>query len=240
MLAKGLQSANIAHKCAALPRLNNANSFSAREAREFHLGSEDVYSKRGVVIMLDDGSFVRPEIVRTDRRLAYKNRWMSVWEDQVIFPDGSVGIYGCVDKPDFALIVPFDGSGFYLVEQFRYPVEGRYWEFPQGSLESAPDLDVHEVAKQELREETGLSAKSLEVVGKLYEAYGFSNQGFSVFLATELTQRKSNPEVSEMGMTCRRFEPNEVWDLIRDGRLKDAPSIAALALVSRHLGITAI
>lgn len=39
--------------------------------------------------MSDGGGFVSPEIVRTDRRIAYKNRWMNVWGDQVVFPDGS-------------------------------------------------------------------------------------------------------------------------------------------------------
>ena len=161
---------------------------------------------------------------------------MTVWEDQVRFPDGSAGIYGCVDKPDFALIVPFDGSGFYLVEQYRYPVEGRYWEFPQGSMESSPEADVLDVAKAELSEETGLAAESFEVIGNLYEAYGFSNQGFTIFLATALTIGKASPEISEMGMVMRRFELDEIWNLIREGKIKDAPSIAALALVSEHLG----
>ena len=192
---------------------------------------------RGAGIMSGDESLVRSEIVRTDRRMVYRNRWMTVWEDQVAFPDGSSGIYGCVDKSDFALIVPFDGSGFYLVEQYRYPVDSRYWEFPQGSIESAPEMDVLEVAKQELKEETGLAAESFEVLGKLYEAYGFSNQGFTVFLATELRRGKSSPEISETGMAWRRFELVEVWDLIRDGRMKDAPSIAALALASRRLNM---
>ena len=185
--------------------------------------------------MPGDEGLARPEIVRTDRKMVYRNRWMTVWEDQVVFPDGSSGIYGCVDKSDFALIVPFDGSGFYLVEQYRYPVDGRYWEFPQGSLESAPDANALEVSKQELREEAGLAAESFEVLGNLYEAYGFSNQGFTVFLATALSLGQSSPEVSELGMTWRRFEPEEVWDLIRDGKMKDAPSIAALALVTRRL-----
>ena len=109
---------------------------------------------------------------------------------------------------------------------------------PQGSLENAPDTDLLEVANQELREETGIKAKSPEVQGKLYEASGFSNQGFTVFRATDLTHRKSSPEISEMGMVCHRFQLEEVWNLIKDGRLKVAPSIPALALVTRHLKIT--
>ena len=181
---------------------------------------------------------MQSEIKRTDRQLVYKNRWMTVWEDQVLFQDGSEGIYGVVDKPDFSLIVPWDGLGFYLVEQYRYPVRGRYWEFPQGSLESSPDIDVLEVARIELKEETGLIAESFEILGKLFEAYGFSNQGFTVFLATQLTLGLSNLEVSEMGMVYRRFELEEIWNLIDCGLMRDAPSIAALALVSRHLAQT--
>lgn len=181
---------------------------------------------------------MQSEIERIDRQLVYKNRWMTVWEDQVLFQDGSPGIYGVVDKPDFSLIVPWDGLGFYLVEQYRYPVSGRYWEFPQGSLESSPAIDVLEVARTELKEETGLIAESFEILGKLFEAYGFSNQGFTVFLATQLTLGQSNLEVSEMGMVCRRFELEEIWNLIDCGLMRDAPSIAALALVSRHLAQT--
>lgn len=175
------------------------------------------------------------EVERIDRHLAYRNRWMTVWEDQVRFQNGSEGIYGVVDKPDFSLVVPWDGVGFYLVEQYRYPVGGRYWEFPQGSLESSPDLDMLEVARAELREETGLVAESFKVLGKLFEAYGFSNQGFTVFLASDLTQGRSNLEVSEMGMVCRRFELEEMWSLIENGLMRDAPSIAAISLMSRHL-----
>ena len=66
-------------------------------------------------------------------REVYRNPWMSVREDQVVREDGSSGTYGVVDKPDFALVIPQDQDGFWLVEQFRYPVGRRAWEFPQGS-----------------------------------------------------------------------------------------------------------
>jgi hypothetical protein len=43
----------------------------------------------------------------------------------------------------------------YLVEQLRYPVKGRYWEFPKGSWEQIEGADPLEMARGELREETG-------------------------------------------------------------------------------------
>ena len=32
--------------------------------------------------------------------------------------DGSTGVYGVVDKPDFALVIPQDLDGFWVVEHF--------------------------------------------------------------------------------------------------------------------------
>ena len=40
-------------------------------------------------------------------RQVYTNAWMSVREDDVRRFDGSPGIYGVVDKADYALIIPW-------------------------------------------------------------------------------------------------------------------------------------
>ncbi len=58
-----------------------------------------------------------PELRRIDSRTVYKNRWMTVREDRVRRLNGEDGLYGVVEKPDFSLIVPFDGEKFHLVQQ---------------------------------------------------------------------------------------------------------------------------
>ena len=120
-------------------------------------------------------------------REVYRNPWMALREDEIRRPDGSAGIYSVVDKPDFALVIPAEPDGFHLVEQYRYPVGGRYWEFPQGTAPGGAAVAPAELARAELAEETGLRAGSLELLGHLHCAYGMSSQGFDVFLATELT-----------------------------------------------------
>jgi hypothetical protein len=81
-------------------------------------------------------------IETTSTRFVYENRWMRVREDMIRRRDGSTGIYGVVEKPDFVVIVPVEDDGrVHLVEQYRYPVKGRYWEFPQGSWEREPGVD---------------------------------------------------------------------------------------------------
>ena len=105
-------------------------------------------------------------IETTSTRLVYENRWMRVREDTIRRRDGSKGIYGVVEKPDFVVIIPVEDDGrLYLVEQFRYPVKGRYWEFPQGSWEQIEGADPLEMARGELREETGLDAAEMTDVG---------------------------------------------------------------------------
>ena len=177
---------------------------------------------------------VEHELVATDSKVVYANRWMTVREDKTLRHDGVEGIYGLVDKPDFALVIPYADGGFHLVEQYRYPVKGRYWEFPQGSWETKPDADPMALARGELAEETGLTAGTMTPLGHLFEAYGYCNQGFHVILATDLTPGEPDLEESEAGLISRWFPEAEIWQLIADGRLKDAPSIAALALFQHH------
>ncbi|WP_241831765.1 hypothetical protein [Parafrankia soli] len=51
-----------------------------------------------------------------DTRIAYENPWMRVREDAIVRADGSPGLFGVVEKSDFALIIPVDTDGVWLVE----------------------------------------------------------------------------------------------------------------------------
>jgi hypothetical protein len=57
---------------------------------------------------LTDGE-VDIEILGT--RVVHENRWMRVREDAIRRRDGSEGIYGIVEKPDFVVIVPVEDDG---------------------------------------------------------------------------------------------------------------------------------
>ena len=169
----------------------------------------------------------------TSSREVYRNPWMRVREDEVLLPDGRAGTYGVVDKPDFALVVPREDDGdLWLVEQYRYPVGQRSWEFPQGSWSPTTGAagGPAELAAAELREETGLRAARLQHLGRLHEAPGFCSQGFDVWLATGLVAGPSEREVTEQGMQTRRVPDEEFRRMVRAGELVDAASIAAYAL----------
>ena len=173
------------------------------------------------------------EIEKIGGRIIYENRWMKLREDRVRFANGHEGIYSIVDKEDFVLIVPRHADGcFQLVQQFRYPVGARFWEFPQGAWETKPGTNPVDVACGELAEETGFRAGTMKEIGYLYEAYGFSNQGMHVFLATDLVPGNAHRDVEEQGMITGRFSFEEIRGMVTTGEIRDAPTVSALGLLA--------
>jgi 8-oxo-dGDP phosphatase len=171
-----------------------------------------------------------PFIERISSREIYRNPWLVFREDDIRRPDGSTGIYSVVDKPTYALVMPYDGGRFRLVEQFRYPIGARRWEFPQGTAPDLADAEPAELAERELREETGLRATSLEVLGQLDVAPGMTSQRGWVFLATGIAEGEADREHEEQDMCSAWFSRDEVEQMIRSGVMADAQSIAAYGL----------
>ena len=173
---------------------------------------------------------------RLSSRVVYRNPWMTVREDAIRRADGTEGMYGVVEKPDFALVLPRWEGGFWLVEQYRYPVGRRAWEFPQGSWAHGVDGTAAELARAELAEETGLRADAVVHLGHLFGAYGFSTQGFDVYLAMGLVQGEPEREPTEQDMRHRRFTDDEITEATLSGLIVDAPSLAALTLYRLRAG----
>ena len=164
-------------------------------------------------------------------RQVYANPWMTVREDAIRRADGSQGIYGVVDKPTAAVVIPRDGDRLHLVEQFRYPVGRRRWEFPMGTASDRGELDPAELAARELAEETGLVAGQMTLLGTLDIAPGMSSQREHVFLAEELRAGTAQREHTEQDMRSAWFTVGEFEDMIADEVVTDAQTVAAYLLL---------
>ncbi|BFM21152.1 NUDIX domain-containing protein [Gilvimarinus japonicus] len=167
------------------------------------------------------------KIVQLSSKEVYKNQWLRVREDRVRRPSGAEGIYGVVEKPDFAVIAAIEDDHIYLVQQYRYTVGGRFWEMPQGAWEQNPDADPALLAAGELREETGLVADKLTQLGYQYLAYGFCDQGYHIYLAEHLSQQERKLDAEEEDLIVKRFSLVDMRQMILDGEIRDATTVNA-------------
>jgi 8-oxo-dGTP pyrophosphatase MutT (NUDIX family) len=170
-------------------------------------------------------------------REVYRNKWLAVREDRIerFHGDekGVEGIYSVVDKDDCAAIIAIDhdenGDFIYLVEQYRYTIQQRCLELPQGGWEEPVD-DPEELARGELREETGLSAKKMTCLGMLHIAYGFANQKQFIYLAEGLTKGEVDRDAEEHDLIIHRVPVVDFESMMREGKIQDASTLGAWAL----------
>ena len=171
-------------------------------------------------------------ITTLSSRIAYENRWTRVREDIIRRADGSDGLYGVVERQDFVVVLPLHDDGdVTVVEQYRYPVRQRLLELPMGMWEDHPGADPAVVAAGELAEETGLVASRLVRAGGMFQGAGYSSQKGHVFLATGLLQGPPRREVAEQDMTTRKLPLAVFEEMIGDGVIMDAMTIAAWAML---------
>ncbi len=166
-------------------------------------------------------------------REVYRNPWTSVREDVIERSNGTRGIYGVIDKDPATIIVPLErtpeGEFVWLVRQFRYTVGETFFEFPQGGWEQA-EVVPEDLARGELREETGLTAGRMSALGDLWIAYGVMRQRHHVFLAEELREGETERDVEEHDMTAVRVRVDEFERMLLDGRVQDNCTVSAWGL----------
>lgn len=167
-----------------------------------------------------------PTIKTLSSREVYRNNWMRVREDEILRSNGKKGIYGVVEKHDCAIILPIDKGRVWLVEQFRYTIQERAIELPQGGWEEEVE-NPEALARGELLEETGLRAAEMVNLGSMWIAYGYSRQLQHVFLATGLTQAETDRDEEEHDLVVRSVTVEEFEQMMLDGVIRDMCTIAA-------------
>ncbi len=170
-----------------------------------------------------------PAIKTLSSREVYRNAWMRVREDEILRSNGEKGIYGVVEKHESAIIIPIDDDRIWLVEQYRYTIQQRALELPQGGWEMEID-NPEELARGELKEELGLVAANMTYLGAQWIAYGFTRQKQHVFLATGLTPSDKEPDPEEHDLVAHSVAVEEFEQLMLDGTIRDGCTLAAWAL----------
>jgi ADP-ribose pyrophosphatase len=169
------------------------------------------------------------------KQVIYDGRVIHVELHEVTLANGSRAKRELVRHPGAVAIVPLEPDHqVVLVEQFRFAAGRVLLEIPAGTLEVGEDPDV--CAERELREETGLRPGSLQRLGGIYVAPGYTTEFIHLYLARELTPDALMMDADEDIRTVR-MPLAEALAKIEAGEIIDGKSVSALLRVARLLGV---
>ncbi len=169
------------------------------------------------------------------KQVIYDGRVIHVEVHEIALSNGSRAKRELVRHPGAVAIVPLEpDQRVVLVEQFRFAAGRVLLEIPAGTLEGGEDPDV--CAERELREETGLRPGSLQKLGGIYVAPGYTTEFIHLYLARDLIH---DPLVMDADEDIRtvRMPLAEALTKIETGEIIDGKSVTALLRVARLLGV---
>lgn len=163
----------------------------------------------------------------------FKGKVFDLWREKVEYPDGRVSGIEFIKLIGSVTILPIDDQGkIWFVRQYRHPAGGEMLELPAGTLEKDEDPAV--CAAREIREEIGMAAGELKKLGEFYLAPGYSNECTHLFLATNLRVDPLEQDTGEL-IWVERYTVAQVWDMVKEGEIRDAKTLAALLIAGEHL-----
>ncbi len=158
----------------------------------------------------------------------YQGRVFNINQERVRMQDGREISLDVVVHRGAVTILPLDQHGcVWFVRQYRHPARQELLELPAGVIDDGEQ--PYQAALRELREEIGMSAERLILVGEFFLAPGYSTEYMYVFLATDLTPAPLQPDEDEM-IRIEKVPAGQVNQLVHEGGIRDAKSLAAFLL----------
>ena len=158
----------------------------------------------------------------------YKGKLLNLVTKRVRLPNGYVTTLEIIRHPGAALIVPFlTNDKMIMLRQLR-PVIGSYiYELPAGTLNKGESPLA--CARREIIEETGFSAKTFTLLGRIYPVPGYSTEKIIIYKAEDLKRCQRMAEDDEI-IKNYIFNKSQIKRLFKGGRIIDAKTICGLAL----------
>lgn len=161
---------------------------------------------------------------------------MEVFEDQIQYENGAMGIYGYVRRNNgVSALVLTPANEVLLVKQYRYPIQEFQWGIPGGGID--PSESAEEAVRREIFEETGIQLGTVEKLAQFYPLSSNSTENETVFIArvpdAHLPQVVS---LADESFLEKRFIPlGDVLEMIDSGEITEVFACNALQMVARKL-----
>lgn len=170
-------------------------------------------------------------IERIEENLAYENRFVRIYDDDVRFADGSSGRYlRIANRPEGSegvVVIARHQDRFALVRTYRYAIGQYQWAFPRG-FAHGPDVTTTTTA--ELREEVGAEPQALKVLGHVTPDSGLLSTRVAVVLA-DVVSRTTAPEDTGEVDEVIWVTSSELRMRLANNTIDDAFTLSAWALM---------
>ncbi len=171
---------------------------------------------------------MKPEVLQSE--IVFQGKVFTVRRDAVRLPNGRVAHLDIIAHHGAVTMLPIDAEGnVWFVRQYRHAAGETILELPAGTLE--PGEPPEACAARELQEEIGMAAENLTLLGEFYLAPGYSTEYQYIYLATGLTP-SSLPQDADEILEPVAFPYEEVVKMAREGKIRDAKTLAALFLAA--------
>jgi ADP-ribose pyrophosphatase len=168
-------------------------------------------------------------------REIYRNKWLSLREDQIALPDGRRGIYGVVSCGRCVGVLPFlDTNTVLLVKQYRYVAKLVTWEMPTGGVREGET--VEEAAQRELGEEIGYRAERLTWLSTYHPSKSVMDETAHLFLGEGLARLQLHQDETEF-IEMRPFPFRQVLQMVLSSEILDSMTVIAVLHAARRRGI---
>lgn len=170
----------------------------------------------------------------TSSKVVYQNPWITIHENQTVDTENKQGIYAYMESRDSVAIIALnDKKEIYLQKAYRYPSKTWGWEIPGGG---GDDEDVLVASKRELEEETGILAKSWQILGSTIVCNGLMTEKQTTCVAYNLSfDGLKEANASEVFNEHKFVSFKEATGMIAHGEINDNQTITGIYLAEKWL-----
>jgi len=167
------------------------------------------------------------------REEIFEGKIIKLRRDTVLLPNGNVATREVVEHPGGVAVVAInDQNEVYIVRQFRYPFGEVIKEIPAGKLDAGED--PFDCCTRELEEETGLSAKKYDYLGKFMVSPGFCHEWIHIYLARELSAGKAHLDPDEF-LEVEKIPMDTLMDMIMKNELQDGKTVIGILAANEFM-----
>ena len=163
---------------------------------------------------------------RISRNVLYHGKAISFCVDEILLPNKKKATREYMDHPGASAVLAIHNGKFIMVRQYRYPVKETTYEIPAGKLHYKDD-DFLLRAKEELKEETGYTAKKFTHLVTFWPTPTFSNEVLKIYLAEGLSKGKNRCDEDEF-LSVVEVPIKKALDMIKKSVIKDSKTIIAI------------